>query len=76
MPENESNGIGGGINKCNHLEVDAWCKVQHRMDILAEVINSITPHDEGHLHDCNDQDRDAGSIGVHDVQYILTPLFN
>ena len=44
------------------------------MDILAEVVHPVGPHDEGHLHDGNDQNRDTGPICVHDVQYILTSL--
>ena len=44
------------------------------MDILAEVVHPVGPHDEGHLHDGNDQNRDTGPIRVHDVQYILASL--
>ena len=57
-----------------YLEVDAWIEVQHRLDICAEVVHPITPHDEGDLHDGDDQNRDTGPIGVHDVQHILTSL--
>ena len=44
------------------------------MDILAEVVHPVGPHDEGHLHDGNDQNRDTGPICVHDVQYKLASL--
>ena len=58
----------------DYLEVDAWIKIQHRLDICAEVVHPITPHDEGDLHDGDDQNRDTGPIGVHDVQHILPSL--
>ena len=57
-----------------YLEVDAGIKIQHRLDICAEVVHPITPHDEGDLHDGDDQNRDTGPIGVHDVQHILPSL--
>ena len=44
------------------------------MDILAEVVHPVGPHDEGHLHDGNDQNRDTGPICVHDFQYKLASL--
>ena len=58
----------------DYLEVDAWVKIQHRLDVFAEVVHPITPHDEGDLHDGDDQNRDTGPIGVHDVQHILPSL--
>ena len=58
----------------DYLEVDAWIKIQHRLDICAKVVHPINPHDEGDLHDGDDQNRDTGPIGVHDVQHILPSL--
>ena len=61
-------------NNSSHPEVYAWCEVQHCIDILAEVVNPIGPHDECYLHDSNDQNGDTGPIRVHDVQHILASL--
>ena len=74
-PEVTINGSSLKFNTFqDYLEVDAWIKIQHRLDICAEVVHPITPHYEGDLHDGDDQNRDTGPIGVHDVQHILTSL--
>ena len=38
------------------------------------MVDPVAPHDGDHLHDGDDQDGNAGAVGVHEVEDVLAAL--
>ena len=66
--------VSMSVTSAAHLPENVWFRAQHELDVLADVLEAIDPHETDKFPNADECDGEACAVSVHQVEDVLAAV--